>query len=736
MLLDNSYKAHLERRAHRNLHYLYGDHWSIGYHPVLDEFKEVESKKPGWRARLSYNDILQAVEMRTAKYMRDGRIWSPGVGTDDLEDKIFQRTASKVMHAYWQTVLRMDSQLAETLQWAMSSAVVFGHVYWDRTKGPLVETSLDDWLFGAEMIVNPAERQDYIRSQTNRFFQLFGQQALQARRFSGRAGDVVYDPVPIFEVGWYPFTANRWSDVRVWTRTVKKTIEDAAEALGVDEDQIRRAPSPSGTFARGGNDKWRNLYYYGHEEYDEDSVLVTTIFKTPCAKWPHGRQAIVLGYGDHGIEPTNLQNDLDMVPLVSLVERPIRGMPYGTCLTDQLKSAQEEIDTSLSQAADYRASRVAPTLVDFVGNESQKLSTKPGGTFRALSPQHIPQAIRMPDVPMDFFSTAELNRQWIARLGGVTTIDEGSGRDTETRSGRALNILRGQNDLQLIPFGKRIDEFVSIVGELVLSFIQSRVVTERIVHFSGDDNRMEVVRFRGADLRPTTYTKGKKTAIVCHAFSVIPKSPSELMSFLNMALTPGADGRTLLDPETDRNEILDILGMSNFQRVFDKKHLDRIKARGEMDLWESGQPVEPPAWEDDDETHIQAHIRWKKTDAYKIAVSNAPLLAMEVDNHVGRHNVNAARKMIEPTYLLVEAHVAQWMKTRGDLLAQLAQPRPGEDPKESSEFAASIVNAMLPMPLIGLGAPVDAGSSEKGRPSGRKSDKSEKQGVTKEQQNE
>lgn len=740
LLCDSSYKEREERLAVRNEAFLFGDHW---YEYSKSEGKMVPSRdKPGWQARLVYNDILVSVENRIAKYVREKRVWNPSVEPGDLEDKVVHKRQSQVLGYAWDQGLKMNAELRRLLQWCMSSSICYGHCYWDRDKGPPHNVSIQDFLLGVDTIPDPVARENYVRQQTNRFFQLFGQEALQAGEYNGYMGDVCFDVAPIFEVGYWPFNIKKFSDAQIVYRRIRKSVPEVAEMLGVTNEEVRSL-AQRGQFGRAnsGESIWQNQYYWDSNTAGEqhDDVLVTTVWRKPSKAWPKGRQCIVLGYGDHALEPTDLRNPLNIIPVRELVEIPIRGKVMGTCTVDQLRPAQEHLNSSMSWAADYQATRVSPTLVDPVGNEGLNpegsLSNKPGKIHKIANTNSKPEAIRMPEIPVDYFRMSELDRIWMSKISGVASIDTGSSDDANVRSGRALAVLREQNDLRLIPFGQALDEFMSWLGNLVLAFYQENVATERIIHITGEDGRRsEIVKFRGADLRPSNYRQPgyNEKPIKVNAFSLIPKSPQELSGFLNTALTAqSATGHTLIDPVKDRNEVFEIMGMGHMRKLFDRDHLDHVRQSEEIERWESGQPNAPPRPEDNDAVHIEDIEKWKKTDAYEVTAYQYPMIAMQVEEHLKQHRINQIKKQIEPQYNVKRADVSLWMENRAQLAADLAKGNP--------DLAPGLVNLMFPAPMTAvMPAPADGGGQQD-KPANKsskpaKQDKSANQGVSKQEQ--
>ncbi|MFH0908910.1 MAG: hypothetical protein V1929_09115 [bacterium] len=744
---DGSYKVDDERRATRNQHLLIGNHWHVRDRKTGDWGPDVDF--PEWRARLSYNDILVSVEQRMAKFVRPNNVWSAGVQSDKLEARIKQRTLAKLMEYYWRGPLSMAAKSAEWDQWAFSSPVVFGHVYWDRTKGPTVPVKLQDWLIGAEMIPDQAQREAYARSIQNRFFQLYGLEAMQRGEAVVPTGDPAVDVVPLFEMGWWPRDVKNFADVVIWQRTVKRPVVTAAETLGIPADEVRRmgSYSPDGTGT--GNAQWRDLYFRNPQAFDrgDDSVLIHTTYRMPSPAWPKGRMIITVGQSD---EPVFGPDDLPLGlrPIFWLVEKPIRGQATGTNTVDQLRSAQEDTNVSLSQASDYRNSRVAPTLVNFITNAKQKdsLSTRPGRIFTATDATSIPRVIEMPDVPVDYFRFAENNRAWMSRISGVASIDVGTTDDSNVRSGRAIIALRQQNDLRLVPYGRTKDEFIADIGDAVARMLVAYVSAERATRICGDDGKWEVVTWKGSDLVDIEANQGlsDEKMIRVDAYSNIPRDAQEMSNFVSMALTPDATGRSLLDPERDRDQILEMLGMGNLRKVFDRNRLDQLGASRAIESWEAGQPAPVPKESDNHAVYVDEIERWMKTDQYDQAARMFPGVPQDVAKHLDLHRMAAARAAVRPNYDLVRAHVSTWMEARAALLQSLSQPQPGMNPQDQKAQAANavaIANLMLPLPLIAGGAggeeqgnregPEKSEKPKKSKRGQPKSDKSHLQGVRK-----
>lgn len=703
-------KSDFEERAYRNEQFLWGKQWywwddgandgSGGMVPRTD----VE----GWRARMVYNDTLDTVEQLTAKMIRTAPAWNYFAQTDEPYDRIVQRRNQQVMEWTWSDGIKMPGKLRTTLQWAFSSAGVFARPFWNRKKGPKITVKLDEFRAQGAMVADPVQRQDVIREADNRFWQLFGQDAYQKGEAVFHSGEPDVDIHPIFEVMWWPLRPKTWADVKVWMVTVKKTVAEVAEEYGLDQEKVREMAHP--TNAKGGYgssiSKWGDKYFWERDDeafYEDDCVLVHMLYSKPCGPYPKGRMAIVVGQGGETVfGPQDINNPLTEAPIIPLVQKPIRGNALGTCVVDQMIPAQEALNAEASMVVDYLNKKIAPTLVDFIGNEmgnQQALTNAPGKIYRVPTADKIPQAIKMPDIGFDYFNMMEINRMWLQRMSGIASIDEGRTDDANVRSGRAILALREQNDLRLIPFGEALDEWVQEIGNFVIAMWWEYATNERLIQLVGEGNKMEVLVFKAEDLRPNGYEQPgfNKAVIRSKAFSNIPRSPQEVMNFLTIL---GNNGMLL--PE-DRNSVVEMMGYAEFRKLTDKRRKDQDRQWYEIEQWKRGIPVGPPDDSALDDVHIEAIDLWQKTDEFKAIEKaaqidpRAAMLLTDILDHKETHRKWQARKLVDQQYQLLDADLTMWMKHRGSWMQQFSQSMQAGQTPDPQAFA--VVSQLYALPL-------------------------------------
>lgn len=767
------YKQEYEKLASEAEHWLRGNHrhsWDKKTNRVVPMPVQ---RNDDWRARVTYNEVGAQEEYRRSTYTQNPMSWNTSVGTDDLGDKAVNRLTDQVMNAHW-TLLDMDEIVDELIQWAQSSAKVYLHCFWDASAGPYMRTTLQDYLYGAEEIVDPIEKQDYIREQSNRFFQQFGPQAFNQGFYEGPVGMPRVEVAPIFEVIEYPFFGGSSKNTTIWMRTKRLTYSQGAQLLGTDVETLRSLTKPASRHQETtGSTPWNLDYFFseGESAQNDDSMFLHILYHVPCKDYPFGRFAMV----PHGAQEAfgeirNIPSAMNEVPLIPCCEKPVRGSKYGTCSVDQTTSVNESINTAASLRLDCLASRTNNPILRAPGAGKKQLTVRPGAIID-VPDINAYKTLETQQIPNDLFQSIEQDRSWIQTLGGVTATDYGQA--SSGTSARGMIVQQQISKTRLGPFGRRTKTAVDKAGCFVLADLQEKCITERIAQLGGDDNRGEIVSFRGEDLQPSNYQKPgyNKNCVTTTGLGDLPQNPSEVMNFIKIGLeTPGPDGRTMLDPVEDRDAVFEMLGMRKQRNLFDKNRLDISKCKKLIKAYESGNPMamQNPFLaiknEDAHEVFVKELEKWKKTDDFKVAtmkfqqavlaqIGNAPLspemaaqiptLDSIVDQRIEDHRIMSARKMVEPLYLQKRADLSLWMQHRSETTQMLAAG--GMKPDEITY----VVEMMFPVPLSAMPqaqaneqqnnenaqAEKDRDAKKNGKPGQpKKSGGSDKQGVTKQQQ--
>jgi hypothetical protein len=127
----------------------------------------------------------------------------------------------------------------------------------------MLRINLDEFRAGAAIIPDPAQRDDFVREQDNRFWQTFGQDAYQRGYHEEPMGDFDVEIVPLFEVCWWPYNAKTEDDIRLYLRTVKKTPEEIAEHFGLTIDEVMELAQPRPTLGSATMNEWADMYFSG-----------------------------------------------------------------------------------------------------------------------------------------------------------------------------------------------------------------------------------------------------------------------------------------------------------------------------------------------------------------------------------------------------------------------------------------------------------------------------------------
>jgi hypothetical protein len=80
-------------------------------------------RRPGWQTKHVYNDTLQTVNQRIAKFVRQEPGWNTIAATEDPGDKVVQKTSDQVMSWEWSDGVRMPEKVETGLACAMTDRI-------------------------------------------------------------------------------------------------------------------------------------------------------------------------------------------------------------------------------------------------------------------------------------------------------------------------------------------------------------------------------------------------------------------------------------------------------------------------------------------------------------------------------------------------------------------------------------------------------------------------------------
>lgn len=700
----NTAKARAEAQAYRNLSYVMGDQWwtwSRDKRRMVDDDLSIahDGKRPAHEKQLTFDQISPILEMRLAKLIRSETSWDSIPVTDDPED-IEKATASQnPMRVLWDEILRMSPLMRAAHMWRMVTKTVFFKASWDKMAGD--PKSADASLLMEHPDMPPmggdVDPMEWVRQK---FGEVYGPEAGETGQWSGFTGEAAVELVPLFEVNVWPFNCIQFSQAQVWVHTFEKTAREIADRLGKTPDEVRAMAksrdSESEDYYRNqrGAANWQGDGWSGTgwSEKDNDSILVHEVWLVPCGQFPNGRTALVIG---ETCIPESLKDieycdgfQRPIVPLFPMTDKIVPNSLWGRCTVDGLIDPQTDFNLAASQWANARNMTVFPTIFRKKGDglSDFAFTQAPGRVNEIQDFSFMPQIMERPTLGTDHAATMQTDLQMLREIGGIGQVDYGTSGGGNPQSGRGVLALQEQNDLRALPSALEGDECVSRLGDCILWMEMNYGADERIIPMIGEDNKREVVKFRGHDLRPSTWGKpGSRVAYVTvQAARRMPSTRAETRQLIDSLV----QNRTL-QPDVNQEDkaiVLRAVGIGSIENYVDRDRKHVAKQQGEIDKWRAalGQPpisspmmaqdgtmmppnppvVGSPSKTDKHLVHVEQLASWMNTDEYDQLAMQRPDLAAEISAHMDAHKLGMAYDAKRQEFDLVMATMTLWNEYR------------------------------------------------------------------------
>ncbi len=674
---QDSHRQQIKMKVLRNIEFVVGNQWHRW--DKQSQAMEPNDLRAPWEANLVFNRILPTMEQKLSQLIRRDPAWQVAPATDDHQDRAVARLSNDVLGWYWTDGLRMPEKVREAATWAMTSGVAFFHGTWDAMKGEPIMMTPEAFRgdYGGGM-PQPQGIQEPQMPEGPMFEEVFGEQAALTGLGSMMTGDLSCNVLPPLDVIAWPWGIVQWKDAQIFMAIERVSVGQAAKETGQPENEVRTWAKPpreedwqhtvvqAWDKASGNQSVW--------DESDDDVIYRFTLYVPKgVGGFEGGRCAVVYGFSDEAFKLDDIPTPGHELPLKVLMEKPVPGKLYGTCTVDLMIHGQQEINICTSQKANYRNRKINPTIVCVEGDttDDYDYSNSPGRRITVPTMQNMPQVLEMPDIGTQHDRDIEQVIRLLNDTAGVSAVNWGNAEQDNVKSGKAIIALQEQNNAMLLGFAEQLDECLSQLGNLYLSLLQENVVTERIVHMIGEDNRLEVETFTRDDLRPSNYGHGQNPALVrVTSFRNLPSTQAERFALLNMMLSSTPP---LLDPIKDRRRILRMIGFGDVREAFDETRVDETKAGWEIDQWRQGKEVPPPLKFDNHQVHIEEHTEWMKTPEYSQLTMMQPMMAQMIEEHMRLHEEGLIREQIKVEYTARVADFKEWT----DQILKLESVKPG-----------------------------------------------------------
>lgn len=685
---NKSYKRRIEEQAIRNTAYAVGDQ-----HRRLNRLTltmEEDRERPRWQNQISYNVTQSRMLTRLSRLERVDTEWGGAAETDDDSDRVVARLQRKLASHYYRYKFKMPDLWQQAAMTAMMHKVAFFQVDWNPLTGSKKIYHPEDFAPIDELTGQP---NTFAGMQT--FLRLFGHDAVRAGHKVQWSGDANISLFPVFELITWPFNATHWNKCLIWMRTQMMTPTTAARMIGQPVDRLRTMITPKEGEDEAYEDKLTSSWSTSGQSFnnagrvvrprqsdsESEMLYVHQLWLDPRFdpdRYPNGRTAIVVEDFCAPESLTEIPFENPRVPIFVHQDQPIPNVLFGTCLLDQIRAGQDEVNDCATAISNARRRAINPTIVTFGGwrGPKKKFDNAPGMVMELSSPDYMPQILKRPDLPNDYERCIGLAMRMIDDIAGTADIDRGLTDDSQVRSGVAITALQRKNDTRLAPQIKSMRNVSAEMCDFTMELLQKFGVGDRVEQIIGENNRTEIVVWNREILRPSTYGKpGVRGAMVrCTGNGALPMEPAEILAAIK-ELTPLG----YLNADRDTRTVLKAIG-GDLANVWDSSRVDAASEVVAIEMFREGQVPPLPRDTSDFAERLEILGRWINGDEYTETIRRHQHVAEAIAERKQALRQGQADRVVEDLYLKKSAdlrmrnkYLGIWMKkaARGEVSPQL-----------------------------------------------------------------
>jgi len=593
-------RAWLERQWYINIAFYLGHQW-LEWDEARGQLYRPNA--PSWRVRLTANLVQGIARKIVSTILRQKPIWTVMPATGDQNDTIAARISEMVLKYYWGGPLACDPKFHDALNWMATTGLGCWRLHWDPTKA-------------SELVLDADEVEDKnLRKQLSKLSRSDG----KARVNLGEAVVEVKSPFQIDpdpwarsfeEVQWLMETTMRpiqWVVDR-YPDTARDLVPEDVDQLNFFEKRISDLSGPnSPTFAGGRNSVTANTG-------QQDMVNVHEVWGLPFGKFDRGVYAVIAGDKVHDVRKNQFRANGEVaLPYSFFQEIKVPGRLWPTCALEQSISLQADYNRGRSQIIENRNMMGRPKwLVPKGANLGDYALTSEPGEIVEHTFGHPPVAWTPPPLPPYVMRTMELTRTDIQDVTQIHDVTQGK-QPGSVRSGRAINSLQEQDLSIQGPTISGVEWELKRFGGMLLELSSRKVKEPRLLKITGTASFYEVMQFQGADLLgPNRDKPGVNYFDVRVSLgSQLPLTPDGRRAFIAELTQVG-----ILNPETDKRRILELLELGSEEPLYDDARLDMTNQRQENRIMLEESILMQVQTYDDDLIHLEIMDNFQKTPDY------------------------------------------------------------------------------------------------------------------------
>lgn len=358
----------------------------------------------------------------------------------------------------------------------------------------------------------------------------------------------------------------------------------------------------------------------------KNSALVKHYFELPSKEFPNGREFVYA----NGVVLVDTA-DLDYfycgkraLPVGKTDDIEAPGRCQGDSGINHIAPIQIEINKMSSMVIENGNQMARPKVLSPVGSLADDVFTDQPAEVVEYVPGpngQKPEPYTPPEMPEYFLNKIENLRNVAQDVYGIHDVSQGR-LPRRATSGRAIDSLQSADDSPLSLSMRSCGSAISRVFSIALDQMQRKYDENRIVRMVGKNHEVEVIEFKGADLKGCDFvrvifaphmTRGQKISLAQNLFEQKVITAQQLLEIMELG---------------DINSVYD-------QDAFAENYIQHEN----MDLMKG--VVVPVSPLDDDQAHIKGHLDFAQGPANQAN----PDILMNFKHHIDLHKQQQMAKL-------------------------------------------------------------------------------------------
>jgi len=436
-----------------------GRHWVTWRE---DRLVEMEQQK---LPKITLNFVMNVVQTRLGHLTKNKPMWQGVPASADEESRNATRLGLKVLEAYHHR-LRMVPKLTKAILHMLVTGIAYLKPGWDPLAGG-----------------------SYSRTLSN------------GQALTGPLGDVFCDVVKAWELLVEPGCDDIDSAQRVihetfmpigqafakWPKLDKEKIQPIDPSTRENRALLEAQFGTSATASSHNRVLVQECYYRKGTPRDDGGG---TYERPLCAVVVNGTELATSYWMDEGMPE---------IPFVRLAEVEADGF-YSTSTARQLVDMNKILDVEFSHQEYNRKVMRPKTLLPYQAQIQKDAWDQDDSELVEFFHPYAPTAYTPPALPAHHIEGRNTLVQMLKELGGNFDVLSGKAA-TDVRSGRMVSYLQEYAGTVLGVVASNIESAYEDLGNMLLQIVQQRVTEERMVPLVGSNRRMEILAFKGTDLK-------------------------------------------------------------------------------------------------------------------------------------------------------------------------------------------------------------------------------------------